>query len=52
MKWYWILIIVILIVFGLAIYNSVNKKNTAAPKVLVDLLNGNLYNVVDEIVNK
>ncbi len=51
MKWYWVLSIILVLIFGLAIYNRVYKKNVTPPKIIVDLLNGNLYNAVDGLVN-
>lgn len=51
MKWYWVILIIIVLITGLALYNRLYHKNITPPKAVVDGLNGNFYNVIDRIIN-
>lgn len=52
MKWYLVILIIIFLIAGLAIYNRIYKTKVTPPQMVVDGLNGNFYNVIDGIVNK
>lgn len=51
MKWYWLILIIIVIIIGFTAYNIKYNKNTTPPQVLVDGLNGNFYDMIYHFIN-